>query len=440
MFRNIYLHLSAWARQKEKRKVLLIRGARQVGKTYAIRELGKNFKHFVEINFEEDKQTHAFFQDSLNPVTIAEKLSVYSGTPIRPGETLLFFDEIQSCPNALRSLRFFYEKMPELNVAAAGSLLEFALAALPSFGVGRIRSLFMYPLCFEEFLIAMGEEKLIDEIKNATATRPLLVPFHQKLINYLKIFQIIGGLPEVVASYLADKDIQQCFLLHDDIITTYRDDFAKYKKNASALRLNEVFSAVMQQAGSKFNYSRITANASTRPLKDALMLLIQAGLVYPIYHTAARGVPIGAQLNPKKFKLIPFDMGIYQRLSGLDLKTYMTSNDIDLINKGSLAEICAGLELIHSQPVTRKAELFYWHREARGSNAEIDYLLALGQQIIPLEVKAGTKGQMQSMHLFMRERECRAGWRVSLENYAQINGIKVLPLYALNIFLKILNK
>ena len=280
MYRNIDLHLSEWAKQK-KRKVLLLRGARQVGKTYAIRTLGRKFKYFIEINFEEDKNIHSFFQGSLDPATIIDKLSVYSGLPVRPNETLLFFDEIQACPDALRSLRFFYEKAPHFHVAAAGSLLEFAITNLASFGVGRIRSLFLYPMSFEEFLIALGENKLVDEIQKAFFNKPLMLPFHQKLIDYLRIFQVTGGLPEVVSAYVNDRDLHNCFLIQDDLITTYRDDFAKYKKSVFALRLNEVLNSVMYQAGEKFKYSKIDPNVSIPPLKDALTLLIQAGLVHP---------------------------------------------------------------------------------------------------------------------------------------------------------------
>ncbi len=201
MKRRIDNILLNW-RNEKKRKVLLVRGARQVGKTYSLRELGKSFEYFLEVNFEEEKGIHMFFTDSINPQKICEKLSAYYSIPIVPDKTLLVFDEIQACPEALSSLRFFYEKMPELHVAAAGSLLEFALAEIPSQGVGRISSLFMYPMSFTEFLTALGEEALVSIISQSNANSPVDEPFHKRLIDYLKTYQIIGGMPEVVQSYI----------------------------------------------------------------------------------------------------------------------------------------------------------------------------------------------------------------------------------------------
>ena len=190
MKRDIEKNLLAW-KKEDNRKVLLIRGARQVGKTYSARELGKTFKHYIEVNFEEERAVKQFFSGSLNPSAICQKLSVYYGIPIINGHTLLFFDEIQGCPEALSSLRFFYEKMPDLHVVAAGSLLEFAISEIPSHGVGRIRSLFMYPLSFNEFLRACKESGLIEMKSHANAENPLDDIFHQKLLDYVKIFYVI---------------------------------------------------------------------------------------------------------------------------------------------------------------------------------------------------------------------------------------------------------
>jgi len=434
MKRNVDEPLKKWKTDR-KRKVLLVRGARQVGKTYSIRELGKSFEYYLEVNFEEEKKINVFFRDSLNPEIICNKLTAYFSIPIIPGKTLLFFDEIQACPEAIGSLRFFYEKMPDLHMTAAGSLLEFAMEEIPSLGVGRISSLFMYPMSFSEFLMALQEEAILDLLKEASPQNPLDRPFHEKLVDYFKLYQFIGGMPAVVQKYIDTRNIGECQKMLDDILTALRDDFAKYKKRAPVIRLQEVFDSIVFQAGQKFKYSNIDSHASSQILKDALSLLVQAGLAYKIYHTSARGLPLGAQINPKKFKTILFDVGMHQRLLGLDLKQHLVTNDFEIINRGNLTEVFAGLELIsNSQPTTREG-LYYWQREARGSSAAVDYVIQKGEEVIPIEVKAGTKGQMQSMFIFLKNRNLKKGIRLSLENFSEYGDIRVIPLYAVrNLF------
>lgn len=429
MLRLIEKHLLKW-KQLVERKVLLIRGARQIGKTYSVRALGRTFNKFVEINFEESPEAKVFFQGSLDPARLCEKLASYSSTSIIPGETLLFFDEIQACPEALSSLRFFHEKLPALHVVAAGSLLEFALAQIPSMGVGRLSSIFMYPLTFEEFLRAAGEDSLLDELARADGSQPLDTPFHQRLLDHVKTYQLIGGLPEVVKHYVSTRDLPACFKLLDDLVVSIQDDFAKYKHRAPTTRLAEVFRSIAFQAGGKFKYSKVDSQAQGPALKEALDLLIQAGLAYKVMHTHARGIPLGSQVDLKKFKVLPFDLGIHQRLLGLDIPGFMTATEVDLVNKGSLAEIFAGLEMIGHTRSHVKPALYYWHREARSSNAEVDYVIQQAGDIVPVEIKSGTRGQMQSMRLFMDERGLSRGIRISLENFSKLDRIEILPLYA----------
>lgn len=429
MKRKIDKALSAW-QQSPSHKVVLLRGARQVGKTYAVRKLGTSFTHFLEINFEEEKELCSLFAGSLNPRNICEKLSAIYATPITPGETLLFFDEIQACPQALSSLRFFYEKMPDLHVIAAGSLLEFALAEIPSQGVGRIHSLYMHPMSFVEFLIANGAEAIIKFMDQSSPAKPLDAIFHQKLIEFLKVYFIIGGMPEVVQTYLDHGDLVLCQQKLDDLLITFKDDFAKYKKKSPVGRLREVFDSIVFQAGRKLKYSNIDSSSSTRALKEALDLLLHAGLAHKIYHTSAQGLPLGAQINTKKFKVILFDVGIQQRLLGLDLRSHVLAHDFQGINRGNIAEIFVGLELIATGEPTQNKQLYYWHREERGSNAEVDYVIQRDECIIPIEVKAGTKGQMQSMHRFLNTHPAPYGVRVSLENFCEYENIRVIPLYA----------
>lgn len=430
MKRDIEKYLLDWKNRKE-RKILLVRGARQVGKTFSIRELGKKFNDFLEVNLEEDREIHNFFTDSLNPHEIIKKLSLYYQHTITPGKTLLFFDEIQAKPDAIRALRFFYEKIPELHVVAAGSLLEFALAEIPSYGVGRIESVFIYPMNFFEYLQAVGSKDLSDLIKQSGVDNPVDDVFHNRLLDHLKVFQIIGGMPEVVKTYVSTNDVLKCQKILDNIILGYIDDFAKYKGRTSPLILDEVFKSIAFQAGGKFKYSNISNDKYTT-YKNALELLVQAGIAYKIFHTSARGLPLGAQIKNNKFKVAIFDTGIYQRISKLDLSVFAVQDYNSLINKGALAELYVCNELISSGNPRVRPEIFYWHREMRGSNAEIDYVISVNGKIIPIEVKAGTRGAMQSLHLFLKERNLNAGVRFSGENYGLYDNIMSIPAYAVS--------
>ncbi len=429
MKRRIDRFLLEWKDDRE-RRVLLIRGARQVGKTYSVRQLGSSFDHFLEVNFEEEPDVHTFFGRSLNPDGICEKLSAYYRTPITQGRTLLFLDEIQACPRALSSLRFFHEKTPNLHMVAAGSLLEFALEEIPSHGVGRIQTLFMYPMSFHEFAEALGERSLLDLLAGADADQPLEEPFHRRLVDYVRTYQLVGGMPAIVEAYVTYRDLNRCMRLLDSLRVSLHDDFAKYKQRSPVERLAEVFRAISYQAGGKFKYARVDSHSSSPSLKGALGLLIKAGLAYKVHHTSARGFPLGAQMDPMKFKVLPVDIGIHQRVLGLDMADHLVASEVDLVNKGSLAEVFVGLELIHNDSPHIEPALHYWHREARGSQAEVDYVIQRGGTIIPIEVKAGTTGKMRSMHLFIHERNTPRGIRLSLENFSRYGHIETMPLYA----------
>ncbi|MDD4203146.1 MAG: ATP-binding protein [Candidatus Omnitrophica bacterium] len=349
---------------------------------------------------------------------------------------MLFFDEIQACPEALSSLRFFYEKMPELHVIAAGSLLEFALAHIPSQGVGRIHSLFLYPFSFDEFLQALEETSLIEMKNNADAKHPLDNIFHQKLIDHLKIFYLIGGMPEIVKEFVVSKDILSCQKKINDITETLKDDFAKYKKRSPVQRLKEVFDSIALQTGGKFKYSNIDGSSSHYFFKEALSLIVQAGLAYKIFHSAAQGIPLGAQIKINKFKVILSDTGIHQKVLGLDISNIVSAQNIEVINKGNLAELFTGMEILKNFDPEKRGQLYYWHREKRSSNAEVDYLLQKDDKIIPIEVKAGIKGKMQSMRIFIQEHSSPYGIRISLENFSQQGNIYNYPLYAISNILR----
>ncbi|MBN2638295.1 MAG: ATP-binding protein [Bacteroidales bacterium] len=428
--RNIDKELLRWKSENE-RKPLLVRGARQVGKSSSIRKLGESFDSFLEVNFEEFRRVHSLFEGDLTPQVLCENLSIMFGKEIVPGKTLLFFDEIQACIPAISSLRFFYEKMPELHVIAAGSLLEFALAEIPSFGVGRVRSIYMYPFSFDEFLKGMGQEKLFNLKSNANTQKPLVSALHDKLLDLLKKFLIIGGMPEAVHKYVIESDIKECQKILDDLISSFRTDFAKYKDKIPSLRIKEIFESVVHQAGGKFVFTKASQNLNTLQIKEALELLIMAGLVIPVTHTSANGIPLGAEVNLKKRKMLLLDTGLFQRLMKLDISELLFGNEFNLVNKGGIAEQFIGLEIMKNSSCYQQTELFYWHREALNSNAEIDYVIQKQNEIIPIEVKSGTKGSMNSMFLFLSEKKAKYGCRLSLENFAEYKNIKVYPLYAL---------
>ena len=420
-----------WKKQIN-RKPLMLRGARQVGKSTAVKELAKHFEYFIDINFEEQIEVKAFFEGNLEPKNICENLSLYFNTPIIPEKTLLFFDEIQGCLPAISSLRFFYEKMPNLHLISAGSLLEFALSELPSFGVGRVRSVFVYPLSFDEFLNSLGENNLVLMKKSANAQKPLAIPFHQKLTDYFKKYLIIGGMPEAVAKYASERDLLGVQAVLDDLLVSIMADFAKYKKRVPSFRISEVFESVIRQTGGKFVFTKAATQTSLLQIKEVVQLLIMAGLVIPVTHTSANGLPLGAESDDKKRKLMLLDTGLYQRFLGLNIGSLLAQNDFDAINKGAIAEMVVGLEWLKYGSSFQHQNLYYWHRESANSNAEIDYVFQEEQTILPIEIKASNKGAMQSMYQFLKEKNSMEGIRLSLENFSEYPPISVYPIYAVS--------
>lgn len=431
MRRAILSALKEW-KSETNHKVLLIRGARQVGKTYIVRELATDFNYFLEVNFEKNPDVIHFFEQNLDPDRLCVNLSAYFGIPVIDGKTLLFFDEIQSCPKAIQSLRFFYESKPGLHVIAAGSLLEFALKDLTSWGVGRIRSVYMYPMSFDEFLLANNEDTLVELKKSASASNPLNQAFHEKIKDYLKRFLMIGGMPEAVKTYVTTRNIKLVQKVLSDITISYIDDFTKYKSRVPVLRLREVLESVVKQSGGKYIYSKAGSLSNPTQAKEALDLLEMAGLVYKVYHSSGQGIPLGSGVNYKVFKALLHDHGIFNQLAGLRLSELLIANNIDMLNKGNIAEAFVGTELIKYSGAYEKGQIYYWHREKRGSNAEVDYLTELGGHIVPVEVKSGSTGKMQSLNLFIEERKSPEGIRISLENFSQYGKIKVIPLYTVS--------
>lgn len=427
--RNIDTELLHW-KGLSSRKPLLLRGARQVGKSTVVRQLAQHFEYFAEINFDENPDYAKIFENSLSPQEICQQIAVLTNTPIQEGKTLLFLDEIQSCTEAIGSIRYFYEKMPDLHLIAAGSLLEFALAEIPSFGVGRIRSMFLYPLSFSEFLRAKDETLLLEMMSTASASKPIPELIHQKLLKTLRTFMTIGGMPEVVKSYVQQGDLLEVQRILNDLLLSMQDDFAKYKANVAPARIKEVFDAVALQMGTKFTYTYPNSTLNNKQIKEALELLTMAGIIYPVTHSSANGIPLGAEINPKKRKFLLYDTGIFQRLLDLNISEILLEDTLNAINKGNIAELYAGLELLKMNSPYEKTALYYWHREAKSSQAEVDYVIQLDNKIVPLEVKSGTKGSMKSMRVFLAEKGLDQGIRLSLENYSEYENIESKPLYA----------
>jgi len=427
--RKIDIELLAWQRSLS-RKPLLIRGARQVGKSTAVRNLSKQFDNFIEINFDEQPEYENLFANTSDINDLIEQLAIITQTPIIEGKTLIFLDEIQASLPAISKLRYFYERKPNLHVIAAGSLLEFALSELPSFGVGRVRSLFMYPFSFNEFLGALNETQLVRMLQQSNSAKPLNAIFHEKLKTYFKKFLIIGGMPQAVQTYVANGDLLEVQRILDDLIIAIQADFVKYKRQIPPASIKSVFDSIVKQVGTKFRYSNDFTSLTSPVIKQVVDLLEMAGLVHRVTHSSSNGIPIGAEINPKKTKLLIFDTGIYQRILGLDVASLLLKDDIEVVNKGNIAELFVGLELLKSNDCYERTALYYWHREAKNSQAEVDYVIQNQDAIVPIEVKAGTKGAMQSMFLFMDEKKSDWGVRLSLENFTEFNQVKVMPLYA----------
>ena len=430
--RHIDLYLEEW-KHSSNRKPLLVRGARQVGKSSAIRHLGESFTYFIEINLERQENVKTLFGENLDIKKLCTQLSAIYNTPIIPGETLLFIDEIQESQRAISSLRYFYEDYPELHVVAAGSLLEFALKELPSFGVGRIRSMYMYPFSFNEFLDAQGLGIQVDykqdEVKRG---HPLPLPLHEEMISQLRSFYLVGGMPEAVKVWIDTSNYSECATVHNDILDTYQDDFKKYKTRVSPLLLSQTLKSVALQAGEKFVYSQVDHSIESAEIKEALSLLTLAGLVTPVTHTAANGIPLGAEINPKYRKFLFLDIGLMQSLLGIQPADILITDEADFVNKGGLSEMFAGLELIKYADYLKKTELYYWQRMDRNAQAEVDYVISRKGKIYPVEVKASNSGSMQSMYKFIELKGCDYGIRTSLEPVSFYEKVKVVPLYALS--------
>lgn len=452
--RNIDKELLNW-KESPLHKPLLLRGARQVGKSWSIRNLGKTFKIYIEVNLEAEPDLKLLFEEEPDVRELARRIGMIRNTPITPGETLLFIDEIQNCPAALKSLWFFKENFPELHVAAAGSLLEFALKKMPSYGVGRVRSLFMYPMSFHEFLSAMKKDSWIEAISLANWDAPIANEMHAALIREFRSFLLVGGMPASVDAWVKTRDFSACQDEQNDIQQSYFDDFAKYSDQVDTQLLRNTLASVIMQVGQKFVYSKVEGNYRPEEVKLALSLLKDAGIIIPVHMSASNGLPLAAQVNPKFTRYDYLDTGLLLRIMDylyddkLELTKLILAGSLpDLVNKGIVTEMTVGLELLKSSNPKNRYELFYWQNLERNATSEVEYVIAKYGACVPLEVKAGVTGKMKSLRVFLEKKKLKIGLRTSLENFGKLtvmekessekensslfkHTIGIIPLYAI---------
>ena len=411
--RAIYSFLLEWRNSEHKgvnRKPLVVRGARQVGKTEVVRQFGRQeFDNTIELNFERNPQLESLFESS-EIGSIVKFLEIETAQSICPGQTLLFLDEIQAAPRVLAKLRYFYEDFPELHIIAAGSLLEFALADLSySMPVGRIDYLYLGPLNFEEFLAAVGEHKLLEFIVTYEIGVKIPLAIHERLLKRFREYSIIGGMPEAVAAYCLTSNLEKCEQVKQSILSTYRDDFSKYAPKAQLDLLQRIYTKVPRFVGQRIKYSKLDADAKAADVNRALNLLATAQVIHRIYHSSSNGVPLEAEVNPKIFKLLFLDVGLVNTAMGLNLLDVEQSNSLLQVNNGSVAEQVVGQQLLYSGRPYEPPSLHFWQREKKGASAEVDYVIARGGKILPLEIKAGKTGKLRSLQQFLYEKKLTFG-------------------------------
>ena len=425
MKRLVEKQVAEW-KDSARRKPLIIRGARQVGKTWLVENfLAKQFESFVKIDMEKRRDLHTYFEGNLDPKTILAYLELEVGRII-PGKTLLFFDEIQACPRAIMALRYFYEEMPELHVVAAGSLLEFAFGEI-SIPVGRVQYLQMYPMTFYEYLLAMGKTPMAEHTLSSPAAVDETI--QKMILTELRSYFFIGGMPECVKTYRDSSSMVEVFRIQSEILDSYRNDFSKYKPSIDITCLDAVFLGVARSIGEQLKYTRINDGHSGQMNRKAFDMLAKARVIHKIPSCDPSGLPLGATANQKKFKAAMLDIGLLQRICQVPVELELKQENLLAMYRGKLAEQFVAQELL----AWHGPELFYWAREARSSNAEIDYLAVREGNIYPVEVKSGTGGSLRSLHLMLEKYpNCPKGLVLYSGTYRELLDQKIIfmPLYS----------
>ncbi len=419
-------------KDKKNRKPMILKGARQVGKTWLMKEFGRRyFKYTAYINFDNNKHMKDVFENDYDIERILMAVNIASGTKIIPGETLIIFDEIQENSKAIASLKYFYENAPEYAVIAAGSLLGVAIHNGVSFPVGKVDTLELNPLSFKEFLGAVGEEGLLKLLD--ADDKELLKVYREKYIDWLKKYYYIGGMPEVVAAFAENKDFQEARYLQKKIIEMYEDDFSKHTAENELPRIRMVWNSIPMQLAKenkKFFFGKIREGARAKDFEIAIEWLQDCGLIKKVYNISKPAVPLKAYVEFSAFKLYLLDVGLLGALSELDAMSILEGNAVFVEFKGALTE-----QFVHQQLVADTEYTPYYYSETK-SEGEIDFLIQKGRHIIPIEVKAEENLRAKSLKVYCDKYKPEIAVRTSMSDYREQEWLVNVPLYLLTGYLQ----
>lgn len=404
-------YLNNW-KNRPNRKPLILRGARQVGKSYLVRIFAeKEGLELLELNLETDIGILECFQ-SKNPQEIIKLLELKTNRKIIPGKTILFLDEIQKATEIFASLRYFYEKLPKLHVILAGSLFDFVFEEHNfSMPVGRIEYLYLGPMTFKEFLEGLSKESLSEYLSSYSIRSKLPLAVHDELLKLFKIYLVIGGMPEAVQTYKDTNSFLEVDRVKKSILLTYRDDFSKYSSPGKKSILQKIFQTLPASVGKKIIYMNLAPDEKIQDIKKALYLLAMARIYSPVFHSSGNKIPLRAQLNEKIQKCLMLDVGLLNSAYGYSYADFISVDNDLLFNIGNICEQFVGQHLLYIGETFEEPELFYWVREKSQSSAELDYLISVGPKIIPIEVKAGKTGTLKSLQSFLKEKDLTFGVR-----------------------------
>lgn len=430
MKRDLYGSLLAW-KNLPARKPLILRGARQVGKTYLLKEFGRReYKDTAYFNFEQDPGLAGFFQGKLDPSLIVQNLSLYSERTIVPGRSLILFDEIQNCPEALNSLKYFQEQAPEHHVASAGSLLGLKVGKSTAFPVGKVAFLNLHPMSFGEFLEATDRSGLRRIIDSRSVFEPLEPAFHQALLHGLRLYYYVGGMPEAVALYAESGDLKRVRRVQDGILEAHIHDFAKHTTKTEAVRLGRIWDAVpgqLAKENKKFRYADVAKHARARDYTESLQWLADAGLVLKCHNIKCPKLPLSGYRVDDAFKIYLLDVGLLGARLGLTEKTIVEGDRLFSEYSGAFVENYVAQELV----AHGSRELYYW---TSSSQAEVDFVVGRDDAVYPLEVKAGASSRKKSLMVYAGKFAPPALSRATTMNFKKDGGVCNYPLYAVSRF------
>lgn len=430
MQRELVGELTAWQRA-ERRKPLLLRGARQVGKTWLLKDFAERaFPEHLYLNFEEDPPLSGLFEDRLSSELLLRNLSLYTGRTIGP-ETLLIFDEIQVSAGALNSLKYFAEQAPQQPVAAAGSLLGIRLARTASFPVGKVHLLDLWPMTFLEFLDAVGESGLRELIADTDQLAPYPDPIHAKLVELLKLYYFVGGMPEAVACHADGGEPSDIRKIQHDVLRGYHSDFAKYAAPADIPKLSLVWESIpshLARENKKFTFSAIRKSARAREYENAIAWLHDAGFIHKAFRVTTAKLPLKAYARTDMFKVYAHDVGLLCAMTGLPASVLVERNRLFEEFRGALVENYVAQQLV----ALGARALYYW--TSKGGRAELDFIEERGGHIHPLEVKAGVNPRSKSLRAFDDQFAPPRLSRANLLNLRRDGRICNYPLYAVSLF------